>query len=77
LADGLKLVFKHREEDSWSGDYDTGIIGGGAAGLTVAAAPIGAKTILVQEKELGRLLDFGCVPSKTLIACQAHHPPNT
>jgi len=52
-------------------DYDMGVIGGGAAGLTVAAgaARLGVKTLLV-EKE-GRLggdcLHYGCVPSKTLI----------
>ena len=52
-------------------DYDMGIIGGGAAGLTVAsgAAQLGAKTLLVEkEKDLGGdCLHFGCVPSKTLI----------
>ncbi len=52
-------------------DYDIGIIGGGAAGLTVAsgAAQLGAKTLLVEkERELGGdCLHFGCVPSKTLI----------
>ncbi len=52
-------------------DYDIGIIGGGAAGLTVAsgAAQLGAKTLLVEKKkELGGdCLHFGCVPSKTLI----------
>jgi pyruvate/2-oxoglutarate dehydrogenase complex dihydrolipoamide dehydrogenase (E3) component len=52
-------------------DYDIGIIGGGAAGLTVAAgaARLGAKTLLVEkEKDLGGdCLHFGCVPSKTLI----------
>jgi pyruvate/2-oxoglutarate dehydrogenase complex dihydrolipoamide dehydrogenase (E3) component len=52
-------------------DYDIGIIGGGAAGLTVASgsAQLGAKTLLVEkEKELGGdCLHFGCVPSKTLI----------
>ncbi len=52
-------------------DYDIGIIGGGAAGLTIAsgAARLGAKTLLVEkEKELGGdCLHFGCVPSKTLI----------
>ncbi len=52
-------------------DYDIGIIGGGAGGLTVAAgaARLGAKTLLVEkEKELGGdCLHFGCVPSKTLI----------
>lgn len=52
-------------------DFDIGILGGGAAGLTVAsgAAQLGAKTLLI-EKE-GRLggdcLHYGCVPSKTLI----------
>ena len=52
-------------------DFDIGIIGGGAAGLTVAsgAAQLGAKTLLVEkEKNLGGdCLHFGCVPSKTLI----------
>ena len=59
-------------------DYDIGIIGGGAAGLTVAAgaAQLGAKTILIEkEKALGGdCLHFGCVPSKTLIrTAQAYH----
>ena len=52
-------------------DYDIGIIGGGAAGLTVAAgaAQLGAKTLLVEKEEAlgGDCLHFGCVPSKTLI----------
>ena len=52
-------------------DYDMGIIGGGAAGLTVASgsAQLGAKTLLIEkEQELGGdCLHFGCVPSKTLI----------
>lgn len=52
-------------------DFDIGILGGGAAGLTVAsgAARFGAKTILIEkERELGGdCLHFGCVPSKTLI----------
>ena len=52
-------------------DFDIGIIGGGAAGLTIAAgsAQLGAKTLLIEkEKELGGdCLHFGCVPSKTLI----------
>lgn len=52
-------------------DYDLGVIGGGAAGLTAAAggARFGAKTILIEKS--GRLggdcLHVGCVPSKTLI----------
>ncbi|MFH1215326.1 MAG: FAD-dependent oxidoreductase [Pseudomonadota bacterium] len=52
-------------------DYDLGVIGGGAAGLTVTAgaARLGAKTLLIEkEPELGGdCLHFGCVPSKTLI----------
>lgn len=52
-------------------DYDIGIIGGGAAGLTVAsgAAQFGAKTVLIErEPHLGGdCLHYGCVPSKTLI----------
>jgi pyruvate/2-oxoglutarate dehydrogenase complex dihydrolipoamide dehydrogenase (E3) component len=51
--------------------YDIGIIGGGAAGLTVAAgvSRLGARTILIERE--GRLggdcLHYGCVPSKTLL----------
>ncbi len=52
-------------------DFDIGVIGSGAAGLTVTAgaAQAGAKTLLVEkEKELGGdCLHYGCVPSKTLI----------
>jgi pyruvate/2-oxoglutarate dehydrogenase complex dihydrolipoamide dehydrogenase (E3) component len=52
-------------------DYDIGIIGGGAAGLTVAsgAAQLGARTLLVEKEPAlgGDCLHYGCVPSKTLI----------
>src|SRR5512140_34233 len=52
-------------------DYDLGILGGGAAGLTAAAgaAQFGAKTVLVEKAKAlgGDCLHFGCVPSKTLI----------
>jgi pyruvate/2-oxoglutarate dehydrogenase complex dihydrolipoamide dehydrogenase (E3) component len=59
-------------------DFDIGVIGGGAAGLTVAsgAAQFGAKTLLIEkEKKLGGdCLHFGCVPSKTLIkTAHVHH----
>ncbi|MBW2095259.1 MAG: FAD-dependent oxidoreductase [Deltaproteobacteria bacterium] len=59
-------------------DFDIGIIGGGAAGLTVAAgaAQLGARTLLIEkEKELGGdCLHYGCVPSKTLIrTAQVYH----
>jgi pyruvate/2-oxoglutarate dehydrogenase complex dihydrolipoamide dehydrogenase (E3) component len=52
-------------------DYDLGVLGGGAAGLTAAAgaARLGAKTLLVEKERVlgGDCLHFGCVPSKTLI----------
>ncbi|GAB4286071.1 MAG: FAD-dependent oxidoreductase [Deferrisomatales bacterium] len=52
-------------------DYDLGILGGGAAGLTVAAgaAQFGAKAVLIEKapKLGGDCLHYGCVPSKTLI----------
>jgi len=52
-------------------DYDLGVIGGGAAGLTAAAggAQFGARTILIEKSERlgGDCLHVGCVPSKTLI----------
>ncbi|MEW5737171.1 MAG: FAD-dependent oxidoreductase [Thermodesulfobacteriota bacterium] len=59
-------------------DYDMGVLGGGAAGLTVAAgaASLGAKTLLAEKEENlgGDCLHYGCVPSKTLIAtARAYH----
>lgn len=52
-------------------DYDIGVIGGGAAGLTVAsgASQLGAKTVLLERAPRlgGDCLHTGCVPSKTLI----------
>jgi pyruvate/2-oxoglutarate dehydrogenase complex dihydrolipoamide dehydrogenase (E3) component len=59
-------------------DFDIGILGGGAAGLTIAAgaAQLGAKTLLIEkDNELGGdCLHFGCVPSKTLIkTAQVYH----
>ena len=59
-------------------DYDIGILGGGAAGLTVAAgaAQLGAKVLLVEKENAlgGDCLHYGCVPSKTLIrSAQVYH----
>ncbi|MDC7217523.1 MAG: FAD-dependent oxidoreductase, partial [Spirochaetales bacterium] len=52
-------------------DYDLGVIGGGAAGLTVAAgaAQLGVKVLLIDKEDKlgGDCLHYGCVPSKTLI----------
>ena len=50
---------------------DVVIIGGGSAGLMVAAgaAGLGAKAALVEARKMGGdCLNFGCVPSKTLIS---------
>jgi len=50
--------------------YDVTVIGGGSGGLVVArvTAALGARTLLLDKKELGGdCLRFGCVPSKTLI----------
>ncbi len=52
-------------------DFDIGVIGAGAAGLTVTAgaAQLGAKTLLIEKEPVlgGDCLHYGCVPSKTLI----------
>lgn len=59
-------------------DFDIGIIGGGAAGLTVTAgaAQLGARTLLIEKEPNlgGDCLHYGCVPSKTLIrAASVYH----
>lgn len=53
-------------------EFDICVIGGGAAGLVVAAggAALGAKVALVEKHEGGMggdCLHYGCVPSKTLL----------
>jgi pyruvate/2-oxoglutarate dehydrogenase complex dihydrolipoamide dehydrogenase (E3) component len=51
--------------------YDICVIGGGSAGLSVAAgaAQMGARVVLVEKGEMGGdCLNTGCVPSKALIA---------
>lgn len=59
-------------------DYDLGVIGGGAAGLTITAgaARLGARVLLVEKEARlgGDCLYYGCVPSKTLIrTAQVYH----
>lgn len=60
-------------------EADICIIGGGAGGLSVAAgaAQLGARTVLIEGRRMGGdCLNFGCVPSKALLAAakaaQAH-----
>lgn len=56
-------------------DYDLVVIGGGAAGLTIAsgAAQLGVRTLLIEKEDAlgGDCLHYGCVPSKTLIRTAA------
>ncbi len=50
--------------------YDLTIIGGGSGGLTAAriATSLGAKVLLIDKERLGGdCLNYGCVPSKSLI----------
>ncbi|MDE3114979.1 MAG: FAD-dependent oxidoreductase, partial [Pseudomonadota bacterium] len=52
-------------------NYDICVIGAGSAGLSVAAgaAQLGARTILFERAEMGGdCLNYGCVPSKALLA---------
>ncbi len=55
--------------------YDLAIIGAGSAGLTVAAAAakFGRKVVLFEKSKMGGdCLNYGCVPSKALIAAAKH-----
>ena len=55
-------------------DADLCIIGAGSAGLSVAAgaAQLGRRTVLIEKGEMGGdCLNYGCVPSKALLAAAA------
>ncbi len=59
-------------------EYDLCVIGGGAAGLVVAAggASLGARVVLVERNKMGGdCLHYGCIPSKTLL--HAAHTAHT
>jgi len=52
-------------------EADVCVIGGGSGGLTVAggAGALGRKTVLIEGAKMGGdCLNYGCVPSKALIA---------
>lgn len=56
-------------------NVDICVIGGGSGGLGVAAGAVqmGAKTVLIESGEMGGdCLNYGCVPSKALIAAGKH-----
>ncbi|WP_316979692.1 dihydrolipoyl dehydrogenase family protein [Shumkonia mesophila] len=53
-------------------EADICVIGGGSGGLSVAAgaSQMGARTVLVEKGRMGGdCLNYGCVPSKALLAC--------
>ncbi|MEX0758628.1 MAG: FAD-dependent oxidoreductase, partial [Tistlia sp.] len=58
-------------------ETDICVIGAGSAGLSVAAGAVqmGARVVLIERGPMGGdCLNFGCVPSKSLIAAaQAAH----
>jgi pyruvate/2-oxoglutarate dehydrogenase complex dihydrolipoamide dehydrogenase (E3) component len=52
-------------------DFDLAVIGAGAAGLSVTAvaAQLGLRVALIERNRMGGdCLNFGCVPSKALLA---------
>jgi pyruvate/2-oxoglutarate dehydrogenase complex dihydrolipoamide dehydrogenase (E3) component len=52
-------------------EADVCVIGAGSGGLTVAAgaSQLGAKTVLIEHRKMGGdCLNYGCVPSKALLA---------
>ncbi len=56
---------------------DLCILGAGSGGLVVAAgaAQMGAQVVLLEPGKMGGdCLNYGCVPSKTLLAAAASHP---
>ena len=55
-------------------ETDLCVIGGGSGGLTVAAgaAQMGARVVLIEKDRMGGdCLNYGCVPSKALVAAAA------
>ena len=57
---------------------DVAVIGAGSGGLSVAAgaAQMGANVVLIEKGKMGGdCLNYGCVPSKSLLA--AAHAANT
>lgn len=58
-----------------SKDFDLGIVGGGVAGLVVCsvAAQLGLRVVLIEKTDRlgGDCLNYGCVPSKSLIKAAA------
>ena len=70
-----EILVQNTRPEQWqnptpSGRYNLLVVGGGSAGLVAAvgAAGLGGRVALVEKQFLGGdCLNFGCVPSKTLI----------
>jgi mercuric reductase len=61
----------HPKETAMTASYDIVILGSGTTALAGAfkAAELGARVLLVEQSELGgTCVNWGCIPSKTLIA---------
>ena len=60
-----------------SAKYDLVVVGSGPGGYVAAirASQLGLKTAIVEEKHLGGIcLNWGCIPTKTLLRCsEIHH----
>src|ERR1700686_4649436 len=64
------VIIRYRKRMDKMAKYDLTIIGGGSGGLTAAriATSLGANVLLVDKERLGGdCLNYGCVPSKSLI----------
>jgi dihydrolipoamide dehydrogenase len=70
LIEAASILLIHQEDQMARTQYDLAIIGGGSGGLTAArvAAALGANVLLIDKERLGGdCLNYGCVPSKSLI----------
>src|SRR6266700_1683767 len=70
LNQGSIRKTNYQEDQAVHTQYDMTIIGGGSGGLTAAriAAALGANVLLIDKERLGGdCLNYGCVPSKSLI----------
>src|SRR5205823_7537378 len=72
-ADGLQALARPYPPQAGMTELtpDLCVIGGGAAGLAVAAGAVqmGASVVLVERGRIGGdCLNYGCVPSKSLLA---------
>ena len=59
-------------------DFDLAVVGAGASGLsiTAVAAQLGLHVVLIERDRMGGdCLNFGCIPSKALLAASSCRVP--